>query len=71
MTVAPPAARFAGQTLSSDTLVLVTVTLPSADDGATVAAGGDSGAATIGLQVNCEKIVVSNMLLKDLKTQLA
>ncbi|XP_037079170.1 AP-3 complex subunit beta-2-like [Pollicipes pollicipes] len=54
--------RFAGQTLSSDSLVLITVTLPAAD-----AAEG----ATIAIAVNCEKMVVGNMLLKDVKDQLS
>ena len=48
--------------MSSGTLVLVTVTLPAADAG---------DAASVALVVNCEKMVVGNMLLKDLKTQLS
>ncbi|XP_043235476.1 AP-3 complex subunit beta-2-like isoform X1 [Amphibalanus amphitrite] len=53
--------RFAGQTMSSGTLVLITVGLPAAD-------AGDGAAVTV--TVNCEKMVVGNMLLKELKTQL-
>jgi len=65
--------RFAGQTLSSATLVLITVTPPAtaaevAAEGATVAA---AEGATVSVVVNCEKMVVGNMLLRDLKIRLA
>ena len=54
--------RFAGQTVSSSTLVLISVTLPPEDAG--------DAASAVTITVNCEKMVVGNMLLKDLKTQM-
>ena len=57
--VVPGCCRFAGQTLSSATLVLVTVCLPDTEPG------------TVTLRVNCEKMVVGNMLLSELRTQLS
>lgn len=50
--------RFAGQTLSSKSLVLVTVQL-------------DEESKTANIIVNCEKMVVGSMLLNEIKTALA
>ncbi|XP_037570258.1 LOW QUALITY PROTEIN: AP-3 complex subunit beta-2-like [Dermacentor silvarum] len=50
--------RFAGQTLASRSLVLVTVRLPQ-------------GSAKATLTVNCDKMVVGSMLMQELRTALS
>ena len=50
--------KFAGQTLAAKALVLVTVKMT----------GDDAG--SVGLVINCEKIVIGSMLAKDIKKAL-
>ena len=57
--------RFAGQTVSGKTVVLVTIYLPKKDEGES---GGESPMCR--MVVNCEKIVIGSMLLQELKEAL-
>ena len=50
--------KFAGQTLATKALVLVTVKMT----------GGESGG--VGLVINCEKMVIGSMLAKEIKKAL-
>lgn len=60
--------RFAGQSLSSQTLVLVTIHLPEKDGTALVEDEDIPVAARI--VVNCDKIVIGSMLAQELKEAL-
>ncbi|XP_063229691.1 AP-3 complex subunit beta-2 [Bacillus rossius redtenbacheri] len=55
----PLSLRFAGQSLSSKSLVLVTVTLP-----------GETAPDHVTVSVNCEKMVIASMLLNEIKSHL-
>ena len=50
--------KFAGQTLAAKALVLVTVKMT----------GGAAG--SVGLVINCEKMVIGSMLAKEIKKAL-
>lgn len=56
--------RFAGQSLSSQTLVLVTIHFPEKIENA---AEDGPNPTPIRIVVNCDKIVIGSMLLQELK----
>lgn len=62
--------RFAGQTLASQTLVLVTIHLSEGKEGESAGSGDADNIETARIVVNCDKIVIGSMLLQELKEAL-
>jgi len=57
--------RFAGHSLSTQTLILVTIHLTKEMDGPNPV--DDAGEVPVKIVVNCDKMVIGSMLLQELK----